>query len=63
MTTNVIEATIDNGSLAGRGGGERVFLLSYPAHHAKYIQTLAQEDAAIEAEAVSAQADEAIVLG
>ena len=54
MASNVIE--VGNGLLADPEGGERAFLFSYPAQHPKYIQTLAQEDAAIEAEDILTQA-------
>lgn len=60
---SVIEASTDKVPFTGQRGDEQTFLLSYPAHHAKYIRMLAQEDEAIEAEAVLAQAEEALVLG
>jgi hypothetical protein len=57
MTSNVVEAEMRNGSLAIAGGGERTLLLL-----ARNIQTRAQEDAAIDAEDVLAQAEEANAL-
>jgi hypothetical protein len=57
MTSNVVEAEMRNGSLAIAGGGERALLLL-----ARNIQTRAQEDAAIDAEDVLAQAEEANAL-
>ena len=55
MASNVIE--VDNGFLADPGGGERAF--SYPAQHAQYIQTIAQEDATLDAKDILTQAQEA----
>jgi hypothetical protein len=54
MMNNVIEAELGNGSLAIAGGGERTLLLL-----ARNIQTRAQEDAAIDAEDILTQAEEA----
>jgi hypothetical protein len=54
---SVIEATTDNGSFAALGGDEwRKLLLLLAAQGA-------QEDAAINAEAILTQAEEALVLG
>jgi hypothetical protein len=57
MTNNVVEAELGNGSLAIAGGGERTLLLL-----ARSIQTRAQEDAAIDAEDILTQAEEANAL-
>jgi hypothetical protein len=54
---SVIEATTDNGSFAALGGDERRKLLLLLAAQG------AQEDAAINAEAILTQAEEALVLG
>lgn len=62
VMNEVIEATTGNGSFAALGGDEqRTFLLA--ARDARNIETGAQEDAAINAEAILTQADEALVLG
>jgi hypothetical protein len=64
VMNNVIEATTDNGSFAALGGDEqRTLLLLLAIQDAKNVETGAQEDAAIEAEAILTQADEALVLG
>jgi hypothetical protein len=60
MASNVIE--VGNGLLADPEGGERAFLFSYAAQHAKHIQTLAQEDAELVAEDILTQAQEANAL-
>jgi hypothetical protein len=57
MTNNVVEAELGNGSLAIAGGGERTLLLP-----ARNVQTRAQEDAAIDAEDILTQAEEANAL-
>ena len=60
---NVIGATTGNGSLVSPGaGGERMLLLfaSYSGH--EDIQRRAQEEAAIEAEDILMQAEEANAL-
>jgi hypothetical protein len=54
MTNNVVEAEMGNGSLAIAGGGERTLLVL-----ARNIETRAQEDAAIDAEDILTQAEEA----
>jgi hypothetical protein len=59
MTINIIEATMGNGSLATPGGGERMLLLLARYSGRENIQTLAQEDAAIDAEDILTQAEEA----
>jgi hypothetical protein len=52
------------GSSAALGGSEvRMFLALLAAKGAKNIDTAAREDAAIDAEAILTQADEALVLG
>jgi hypothetical protein len=63
MTTNVIEATITgNGSLATPGGSERMSLLFARYSGFEDIQTRAQEVAAIDAEDILTQAEEANAL-
>ena len=60
MTNNLIDATMGTGSLATPGGGsERMLLLlaRYPGR--ENIQALVQEEAAIEAEDILTQAEEA----
>ena len=57
LMNSVIEATTDNGSFAALGGDERRKLLLLLAAQG------AQEDAAINAEAILTQAEEALVLG
>ena len=59
MPNNVIEATMGNGSLAMPGGGERTLLFLLAARDARNLQTRAQEDAAIDAEDILTQAEEA----
>jgi hypothetical protein len=54
MTNNVVEVEMGNGSLAIAGGGERTLLVL-----ARNIETRAQEDAAIDAEDILTQAEEA----
>jgi hypothetical protein len=63
MTTNVIEATTDNDSFATLAGSERTSVLLVATQYAINIQTRVQEDAAINAEAILTQAEEALVLG
>ena len=58
MASKVIEVAVGNGSALG--GGEQIF--SYPTHHMRYIQALAQEDAALDAEDILTQAEEANAL-
>jgi hypothetical protein len=61
---NVIEATAGKGAFAALGGDEqRTFLLLLAAQVAKDSGTGAQEEAAINAEPILTQADEALVLG
>jgi hypothetical protein len=59
----VIEAAVGNDPFAAPGGAERTFSLLLTTMEAKAIETGAQEDAAIEAEPILTQADEALVLG
>ncbi len=63
MTTNIIEATIDDGSLATLGDAEQALLLLLASQDARNVQARAQEDADMDAETILAQADEALVLG
>jgi hypothetical protein len=60
---NVVEAAVGNDPFATPGGAERTFSFLLATMGARAIETDAQEDAAIEAEAILTQADEALVLG
>ena len=51
--------TMGNGSLATLEGGEQTLVLLLAAREARNVQTRAQEDAAIDAEDVLTQAEEA----
>jgi hypothetical protein len=62
MTNNVIEATIGNGSFVVPGGGEQTLSRLLAIGDVSNIQTRAQEDAAIDAEDILTQAEEANVL-
>lgn len=62
MTNNLTEATMGNGSLATYGGGERALLLLLATQSATDIQTRAREEAAIDAEDILTQAEEANAL-
>jgi len=59
MTNNVIDAPMDNGSLAIPGQGERRILLLLLTQVLRNIQTHAQEEGAIDAEDILTQAEEA----
>ena len=59
MTSNVIERTKGNGNLAASGGVERTFLMVRASRYARELQRRAQEDAAIDAEDILTQAEEA----
>ena len=63
VMNEVIEAAVGNDPFATPGGAERAFSLLLATLDARDIETGAQEDAAIEAEAILTQADEALVLG
>jgi hypothetical protein len=61
---NVIESRTDNVPFAAPGGDERwAFFLLVGTENAKKIETAAQEEAAIGAQAILTKADEALVLG
>jgi hypothetical protein len=63
MTINLIEATTTgNGSLATLGGSERMSLLFARYSGFEDIQARAQEEAAIDAEDILTQAEEAGAL-
>ena len=63
MTIKVIEATtMGNGSLATPGGGERMSLLFARYSGFEEIQPRAHEEAAIDAEDILTQAEEANAL-
>ncbi len=62
MTNNVIQAATDNGSLATPGGSERMLLLFARYSGREDIQRRAQEEAAIDAEDILTQAEEANAL-
>jgi hypothetical protein len=59
MTSNVIERATGNGTLAASGGVERTFLMVRASRYARDLQRRAQEDAAIDAEDILTQAEEA----
>ena len=60
MLSDVIEVAMGNGSFAPSAGGERTYLLA--TRCAGDIQRRAQEDAAIDAEDILTQAEEAGAL-
>jgi hypothetical protein len=62
MTNNVIEVPMGNGSFATPGADERMLVLLLATQDARSIQTRAQEDAAIDAEDILTQAEEANAL-
>jgi hypothetical protein len=63
MMNSIIEATTaSNGSFATPGGSERVLLLFARYSGRADIQTLAQEEEALEAEDILTQAEEANAL-
>ena len=51
--------TIGNGSVATLGGGDQTVMLLLAAREARDFRTRAQEDAAIDAEDILTQAEEA----
>jgi hypothetical protein len=59
MTSIVIERAAGNGNLAASGGVERTFLMARASRYARDLQRRAQEDAAIDAEDILTQAEEA----
>jgi hypothetical protein len=60
MTSNVIERATGSGTLAASGGVvERTFLMVRASRYARDLQRRAQEDAAIDAEDILTQAEEA----
>jgi hypothetical protein len=60
VTNNAIEAeTMSNGSFVIPGGGQRMLLLLLATQEARDIQRRAQEEAAIGAENILTQAEEA----
>ena len=63
VMNDVTEVAVGKDPFAAPGEGERTFSLLLAALDARAIETDAREDAAIEAEAISTQADEALVLG
>ena len=60
--SNVVEAAMGNGSLATPGGSEPMLLLFARYSGREDIQTYAQEEAAIEAEDILTQAEEAMAM-
>jgi hypothetical protein len=62
MTTNVIEAAVGNGSLVASGGSERMLLLFARYSGRENIQRRVLEEAAIDAEDILTQAEEAGAL-
>jgi hypothetical protein len=59
MTSNVIERATGSGTLAASGGVERTFVMVRASRYARDLQRRAQEDAAIDAEDILTQAEEA----
>jgi hypothetical protein len=59
MTSNVIERATGSGTLAASGGVERTFSMVRASRYARDLQRRAQEDAAIDAEDILTQAEEA----
>jgi hypothetical protein len=62
MMNDVIEVAMGNGSYAPSAGGERTYLRLLASRYAREIQRRAQEDAAIDAESILTQAEEAGAL-
>ena len=60
--SNVVEAAMGNGSLSTPGGSEPMLLLFARYSGREDIQTYAQEEAAIEAEDILTQAEEAMAM-
>src|SRR5215210_560300 len=63
MTSNVIEAAIGNGSFVAPVEDRRTLLLLLAAQDKGDIRENAREDAAMDAEDIMTQADEALVIG
>lgn len=64
MMNSVIEAAVGNDLFAASAGDERTFSLELlSAREARTIEMGVQEEAAIEAEDVLTQAEEALVMG
>ena len=59
MTSSVIERATGNGNPAASGGVEHTFKLVRASRYARELQRRAQEDAAIDAEDILTQAEEA----
>jgi hypothetical protein len=59
MTSSVIERATGSGNLAASEGVERMFLMMRASRYARELQRRAQEDAALDAEDVLTQAEEA----
>jgi hypothetical protein len=62
MTTSVIETAVGNGSFALPGAGEQMLLLFARYSGREDIETRMQEEAAIDAEDILTQAEEAGAL-
>jgi hypothetical protein len=62
MTSSVIEMAMSNRSLASVAGGERTNVRSIATRYARDIQVRVQEEAAIDAEDILTQAEEAGAL-
>ena len=62
MTTNVTEAAMGNGSFVASGGNERMLLLFARYSGRENIQIRMQEEAAIDAQDILTQAEEAAPL-
>jgi hypothetical protein len=59
MTSTVIEMATGSGSSAALGGVERTLMLVRASRYARELQRRAQEEAAIDAEDILTQAEEA----
>ena len=59
MTSKVFERATGNATLAASGGVERTLLMVRASRYARDLQRRAQEDAAIDAEDILTQAEEA----
>jgi hypothetical protein len=59
MTSSVFERATGNGTLAASRGVERTLMLVRASRYARELQRRAQEEAAIDAEDILTQAEEA----
>ena len=63
MTTNIIDAVSDRGSLVSWVAGKSTNVYSPPREATRGISESAREEATIDAEDILLQADEALVMG